>query len=110
MAQPFVAEEHHVEEVREHLEDYVGLEHVRVQRRDDLLVFESGPNEDAVPHTRFRRIGDHRWQIEVPLKDGGWDRLPLSIQLIEAVDIVISEFPWTLAPRERPKSPPPDGS
>lgn len=99
MARSFVAEDDHLDAVRAHLADYVGLEHVRVRKRADLLVFESGPKDDVIPHTRFRRIGVHRWQIEMPMKGGGWDQIPLSIQLIEALDIVIAEFPWMLAPR-----------
>ena len=101
MPRSFLAEDSHVDAVRVYLDDYVGLEHVRVRKSDDLLVFESGPNDDVVPHPRFRRIGVDRWQIEMPAKGGGggWEGIPVSVQLHEALDIVIKEFPWMLAPR-----------
>lgn len=99
MARTFVAEDHHTDEVLEHLAEYEGLEHVRVRRRADLLTLESGPKDDVVPHTRFRRVGVHKWQIEMPLKGGGWDRTPYRGQLIESLDAVIIQFPWMLAPR-----------
>jgi hypothetical protein len=99
MPRSFVVEGGHVNQVLRLLDDYVGLEHICVRKRDDLLILESGPKDDVVPHTRLRRIGVNRWQIEMPMKDGGWDPLPISIQLDEALDIVINELPWMLAPR-----------
>jgi hypothetical protein len=99
MARAFIAEEDHVAGVLKRLAEYEGLEHVRARRRADLLTLESGPRDDVVPHTRFRRVGVHRWQIEMPLKGGGWDRTPMRGQLIEALDAVITRFPWMLAPR-----------
>ena len=99
MPRTFTVEEEHTDEVVDHLANYEGLEHVRARRRADLLTLESGPPNDAVPHTRFRRVGVHRWQIEMPLKGGGWDRTPWRGQLLEVVGRVIDEFPWMLAPR-----------
>lgn len=101
VAGPFVVEEQHLEEIRVHLEEYVGLEHIRLGKEADLLLLESTLADGAFLHARFRRIGDDRWQIEIPAKRGGgnWDSVPLSIQLLEAIDIVIKDFTWTLAPR-----------
>jgi hypothetical protein len=99
MARTFSVEEHHTEEVLEHLAEYDGLEHVRARRRADLLTLESGPKDDVVPHTRFRRVGVHKWQIEMPLMGGGWDRTSLRGQLAESVELVVTQFPWMLAPR-----------
>lgn len=99
MSRTFAVEDEHTEEVLDRLAEYEGLEHVRARRRADLLTLESGPKDDIVPHTRFRRVGVHRWQIEMPLQGGGWDRTPLRGQLVEALDVVIAQFPWMLAPR-----------
>ena len=100
MARTFSVEQHHTKEVLEHLAEYEGLEHVRARRRADLLTLESGPKDDVVPHTRFRRVGVHKWQIEMPLMAGGWDRSSLRGQLVESVDLVATPFPWMLAPRQ----------
>jgi hypothetical protein len=99
MARSFTVEDHHAAEVLAHLVHYEGLEHVRARRRADLLTLESGPSGDVVPHTRFRRVGVHRWQIEMPLRGGAWDRTPMRGSLREVLDLVISQFPWMLAPR-----------
>lgn len=93
-------EDYHADEVLERLAEYEGLEHVRVRRRADLLILESGPKTDAIPHTRFRRIGVHRWQLEMPLRGGGWDRTPERAQLIELLDAVIANYGWMLTRRE----------
>ena len=99
MARSFVVEEHHADEALEHLAQYEGLSHVRARRRSDLLTFESGPKDDVIPHTRLRRVGVHKWQIEMPLRGGGWDPTGLRGPLLEALDLVVSEFPWMLASR-----------
>ena len=99
MARSFVVEEHHTEDVLEHLAQYEGLDHLRARKRADLITLESGPKDDVVPHTRLRRVGVHKWQIEMPLRGGGWDRTPLRGQLTEQLDLVITQFPWMLASR-----------
>ena len=99
MARTFSVEEHHTGQVLEHLAEYEGLEHLRARRRADLLTLESGPKDDVVPHTRFRRVGAHKWQIEMPRLGGGWDRTPLRGPLVESLDLVVTQFPWMLAPR-----------
>ena len=98
MARAFTVEDHHAEEVLEHLAEHEGLQHVRARRRADLLTLESGPRDDIVPHTRFRRVGVHKWQIEMPLRGGDWDRTPMRGQLLAVLDAVITQFPWMLAP------------
>lgn len=99
MARPFTVEDHHAAETLARLADYDGLEHIRARRRADLLTLESGPPGEVVPHTRFRRVGVHRWQIEMPLRASAWDRTPMRGSLLEVLDLVISQFPWMLAPR-----------
>lgn len=98
MVRSLVAEEHHVDEVVEHLAEYEGLEHLRARRRADLLTLESGPKNDPFPHTRFRRVGVHKWRLEMPTHSGRWQTTPIRAQLIELVDAVITQFGWMLAP------------
>ncbi len=93
----FVVEDHHPADVLEHLAQYDGLAHVRARKRADVITLESGPKDAVVPHTRLRRVGVHKWQIEMPLRGGGWDRTPLRGQLFEQLDVVINQFPWMLA-------------
>lgn len=100
MARPFTVEEHHPDEVLDYLAEYEGLEHLRARRRADLLTLESGPMADPIPHTRFRRLAVHKWQIEMPLRGGGWDRTPMRGPLRDLLDAVVTEFGWILQPRE----------
>jgi hypothetical protein len=61
MARTFTVGEEHLADVLDHMAGYDGLDHVRARRRADLLTLESGPKEDPIPHTRFRRIGVNKW-------------------------------------------------
>jgi len=96
----FRAEDYQADELLDHLAEYDGLDHIRVRRRADLLILESGPKTDAIPHTRFRRVGEHKWQLEMPLCGGGWDRTPERAQLLELLDAVIANYGWMLARRD----------
>ena len=98
MVRSLLAEEDHVEEVVEQLAEYEGLDHLRARKRADLLTLESGPKDDPVPHTRFRRVGVHKWQLEMPTHTGRWQRTPIRAQLTELVDAVVTQFGWMLAP------------
>jgi hypothetical protein len=54
-----LAEDGHIDQVTKTFATYDGLEHLRVRRRADLVVVESGPAKDPIPHARFRRIAAH---------------------------------------------------
>jgi hypothetical protein len=99
MAQVLPAESHHVDAVLDHLAGFDHLGHVRARRRGDLITLESGPEERPIPHTRFRRVSAHRWQIEMPMRGGKWDGSPARGPLLEALEAVIAEFPWMLEER-----------
>lgn len=78
--------------------DARGLTHLRVRRHADLLVAESGPDADPIPHARFRRQGAHLWTLELPSHTGRWEKTPYR-GLIEALlDVLEDELPWLLAP------------
>lgn len=73
------------------------LGHLRVRARGAVLTVESGPADDPVPHVRFRRDTVHYWLIEMPLRNGRWDRTQYRGVLDELVDFVAANFPWQLA-------------
>jgi hypothetical protein len=91
------AEEDHAEIVRKTLASYEGLEHLRVRRRADLVVIESGATQDPIAHARFRRVTVHLWRLEMATHTGQWQPTPLRDQLERLVEMLIQDFAWTLA-------------
>ena len=77
-----------------------GLDHLRVRRHGVLLVLESGPDDDPIPHARFKRLGAHIWRLEMPSPSGGWDVTPLRGRIEMLLEFLVTETPWTLAPLE----------
>ena len=79
------------------LERYPELNHLRVRRRGDLLILESGPKGEPFPHARFRRDTVHLWCLEMPTCGGRkWERTPMRASLEELLETVINNFAWTL--------------
>lgn len=74
------------------------LKHLRVRRHGVLLVIESGPKDDPVPHARFRRQGARIWALEMPTHTGVWAPTPYRGMIREMLELLMSEFPWTLTP------------
>ena len=75
-----------------------GLAHLRVRARGAVLTVESGPLGDPVPHVRFRRDTVHLWVVEMPVRGGKWQKTPFRGLLDALVNLVVTDFPWTLAP------------
>lgn len=73
-----------------------GFTHLRVRRHGMLLTVESGPADDPIAHVRFRRRGAHIWTLEFSTHMGRWQPAPFRGQIHHLVDILQSEFPWTL--------------
>jgi len=93
-----LAEDGHVEQVTQVFSTYEGLEHLRARRRADLVVVESGPVNDPVPHARFRRIAAHIWGLEMATHTGRWQPSGASGPLEPLVETLIQDFGWTLSP------------
>jgi hypothetical protein len=87
----------YVDEVREHLHER-GLDHLRVRRRADLLVIESGPTRDAYQHARLRRVTKHLWRLEMAKATGGWEPTPFRDMLKELLSLLTDNFCWVLSP------------
>jgi len=77
---------------------YAHLAHLRVRRRGAVLTVESGPEDDPVPHVRFRRISASMWTIQMPNHRGRWEPTGINGPLDELVQTVVRDFSWTLAP------------
>lgn len=90
----------HADDVRDFLAEREGLEHLRVRRRADLLVVESGPDAAPIPHARLRRIAVHLWTLECATDTGRWEKTGFRNRLEPLLDILTSTLPWILAPRE----------
>jgi hypothetical protein len=77
---------------------YPSLSHLRVRRRGDLLALESGPAEAPRHHARLRRVAVHLWRLEMPTSSSRWELTPFQDQLKVLLEMLIENFPWTLAP------------
>ncbi|RME51972.1 MAG: hypothetical protein D6790_19145 [Caldilineae bacterium] len=93
-----------VEWLRDHFAEHSHLNHLRARRRGKVVTVESGPADDPVRHVRFRRDTVHLWILEMPIRGGKWDRTPFRAQIEELMDIVETQFPWTLAPIHAPNA------
>jgi len=92
----FRAEPEHARDVDAFLRTERGLSHLHARRRADLITIESGPEGDRSPHARLRRVGVHRWQLEMATHDGRWQPTPLRASMEELLVMLVDEFGWTL--------------
>jgi hypothetical protein len=93
----YQAEESHVYVVREALAAQ-SFAHLRVRRRGDLVIIESGPKHEPIGHARFRRVTVHLWCMEMATHTGRWQPTPLRDQLQRLVEMLINNFGWVLTP------------
>ncbi len=91
----FKAEPQDARTVRDILDRYDGLAHLRVTNRGDLLTVVSGPQQNPVKHTRLRRVTVHYWQVEMP-SHSRWEPTPFRGDLEEIVPAIVQNFPWML--------------
>jgi hypothetical protein len=94
------AQQQDAEAVASNLRETAGLAHLRVRRRADLIVIESGPDDDPNPRARLRRVGVHQWRLEMATHTGRWETTPFQAQRDELVQLLVENFGWTLAPFE----------
>ena len=71
--------------------------HLRLRKRGDTIVIESGPPGDAYPHLRVRKHSATKWGIDAATHTGRWDPMPLQGPLLELLTTVAENFPWLLA-------------
>ena len=94
------AEKMHADDVRDFLAEREGLGHLRVRQRADLLVLESGPVDDPIPHARLRRATVSLWTLECATHTGRWERTGFRDQLAPLFEVLVSTLPWVVAPIE----------
>lgn len=93
------AESFHLSAAQSAVERRTDLAHLRVRKYGDTLVFESGPERDAFPHFRLRRVTRQWWTPEVRSHSGRWDPIPMiRAPISEALDELRTTFPWIVAP------------
>jgi hypothetical protein len=93
-----LAEDRHVDQVAQAFAGHEGLEHLRVRRRADLVVVESGQAGDPVPHARFRRVAARIWALEMATHTGRWQPSGVTGALERVIEALIQDFGWTLSP------------
>lgn len=77
-----------------------GLTHLRCRRRGNAVILESGPQDDATPHVRLRKLGPRSWAADASNHTGRWERMPMHGQLIDTLEAVADTFPWLLDGRD----------
>lgn len=88
------------ESVRAFFDDFEGLEHLRARQRGDVIVVESGPANDPIPHARLRRLSPQSWALDMATHTARWQPTPDRGPLLALLKCLVDEYPWILAPRE----------
>ena len=94
----FPAEDIHLESAERLVREHRALAHIRVRKRSDTIVLESGPKNDPVPHARLRRVTAQWWTVEMPTRAGRWEPTPIRAPLQEAISSLVTDYPWVLTP------------
>lgn len=82
------------------LRKHDNLGHIRVRKRGDLLILESGPERRSFPHARIRRSELGIWTLEMPHRSR-WEPTPFRERSKEALlDLLLDAFGWMLMPLE----------
>ena len=72
--------------------------HLRVRKHGALLVIESGPEDDPIPHARLRRVTKQWWSLEMPTHTGRWQKTGLRGPRLAVLQTLVEDFGWSLAP------------
>jgi len=75
-----------------------GLEHLRVRKRADTLTLLSGPDNVPNKHARLRKVTRQWWTLEMPTHTARWDKTGLRAPRLEVLEMLVTQFSWTLAP------------
>jgi hypothetical protein len=93
------ADSHDAEAVRAYFEESNVL-HLRARKYGALVILESGPVEDPIPHARLRRDTVHLWTLEIATHLGRWEKTGFRALRNELLDLLMTTLPWTIAPIE----------
>ena len=75
-----------------------GHTHLKVRRYGELLVIESGPDDDPIKHARLRRATVHLWTLEMATHTGKWQPTGFRGSLDEIKESLVQDFGWVLTP------------
>ncbi|KYG11383.1 hypothetical protein BE21_57635 [Sorangium cellulosum] len=75
-----------------------GFPHLRARKRGELVVIESGPDDDPIPHARLRRDTVQLWRLEIATHTGRWEPTGIRAPLNDILDVLVHDFPWVLTP------------
>ena len=98
MAKPHIGQEH-ADAIASRLAAN-GLPHLRGRKHGELVVIESGPKDDPIAHVRLRRETIHLWTLEVATHTGRWEKTGFRGTIDELLRLLVTQLPWTVAPRE----------
>jgi hypothetical protein len=96
----FTAQPDDVVAIERYLHEEAGLRHLRLRRRADVVVIESGPSDDPVPHARLRRVSAPDWRLEMATHTGRWEETPLQGPRDDVIRMLVEDFGWALEPVE----------
>ncbi|WP_437949187.1 hypothetical protein WME98_52930 [Sorangium sp. So ce296] len=71
---------------------------LRARKRGELVVIESGPDDDPIPHARLRRDTVQLWRLEIATHTGRWEPTGIRAPLKDILDVLVHDFPWVLTP------------
>lgn len=91
------AEADDADDVRDLFARHKNLSHLRVRRRADCLIVESGPDNDPTRHARFRRVTVGLWILDAATHDGRWESTMHRAPLTQLVDTLVKDFPWLVS-------------
>jgi hypothetical protein len=92
-------DESQIENVERILKGYKELSHLKVRTLGDLLILDSMPDGKRYSHTRFRCLSKNIFRLEMPTRNK-WEMTPFEGSLEDLLQMVIDQFPWTLASLE----------
>lgn len=98
MAKPYFGPEH-AEAIASRLAAR-GLPHLRARKHGELVVLESGPKNDPIPHVRLRRDTIQYWRLEIATHTGRWEKTNFRGTIDQLLHLLVTQLPWTVAPRE----------
>jgi len=90
-------ESYDADDAKQYLHQH-GHDHLRVRPHGDLLVIESGPDNDAIKHARMRRVTVNYWTLEMATHTGQWQATGLRDGFEAILETLVHDFGWTLTP------------
>jgi hypothetical protein len=73
------------------------LSHLRVRRRGDYLIVESGDEADPVRHARFHHVTQGLWTLDAATHTGQWEPTMQRAVLLKLVETLLTEFSWLIS-------------